>query len=187
MAMIEYEARFASEMPFVGRRWARDPDDDRYSIRLFEGRLQCDPAHMFADVNSPSGIQVLWAHGSWFGDSQAVGRVLDMGFKNKELVGTMGVRDEDLRQFVAGGVDALKDQVNTGLSIGVQFLEQPPVTWDMGKGTREKPDKMTYGMLRVMEVSLTPIPRVGNAGILKRLGGEEPAPTDERPNDDDEE
>ena len=181
MALTEFECRFASEMPFVGRRYAYDPEEEKYSIRLYEGRLQVTPEMMFADLGSPNGIPVLWSHGSWFGDGQAVGRVLSMEFGKKELMGVIGVRDEDLRQFVAGGVDALNDSINRGLSVGVQFLDNPPITWEMGKGTREKPDKMTYGMVRLMEVSLTPIPRITNAGIMARLGGEDdaPAPTEE--------
>ena len=191
MAMTEYECRFASEVPFVGSRYVRDPDDDSYfpkmMRRLFEGRLQVNPEMMFADLSTPNGIPVLWAHGSWDGRAPAVGRVLSMEFSGKELVGTIGVRDEDLRAFVAGGVGALNDQLNKGLSVGVQFLDNPPVTWKDGEGNREKPDQMTYGALRILEVSLTPTPRIANAGILKRIGGDEPAPNDDERSDDEDE
>ena len=44
----------------------------------------------------------------------------------------------------------------------------------MAEGTGEKPDKMTYGKVRVVEVSLTPMPRIANAGIMAKIGGEEP-------------
>ena len=27
-----------------------------------------------------------------------------------------------------------------GLSVGLNFLDNPPVTWEMGEGTKEKPD-----------------------------------------------
>ena len=182
MAMTEYECRFASEMPFVGRRYAYDPDEEKYSIRLYEGRLQVNPEMMFADLSTPNGIQVLWAHGSFWGDAPAVGRVLSMEFGKKELLGTIGIHDEMLRQFVAAGVACLDDAINRGLSVGLNFLDNPPITWEMGKGTREKPDKMTFGAVRVGEVSLTPMPRIGNAGIMAKIGGEEPP--DEPPDDD---
>ena len=67
--------------------------------------------------------------------------------------------------------------INAGLSVGIVFLDNPPVTWEMGEGTRERPDKMIFGRVRVVEVSLTPVPRIYTAGLLgpgKELG-EKPA------------
>ena len=54
---------FASEAPFVGRRWAYNREEERYEVRLFEGRLQVTPEKMFADIGTPNGIQLLWQHG----------------------------------------------------------------------------------------------------------------------------
>ena len=74
----------------------------------------------------------------------------------------------DIVKYVAGGLDTLDDAVNSGLSIGVQFLDNPPVKWKMGKGTGEDPDRMTYGRVQIQEVSLTPVPRIYTAGLIGR-------------------
>ena len=47
-------------------------------------------------------------------------------------------------QFVPGGLDVVEAGIMRGLSVGLNFLDNPPVTWEMGEGTREKPDKLTY-------------------------------------------
>ena len=44
-------------------------------------------------------------------------------------------------------------------------MDNPPVTWTMGEGTREKPDLMTYEAVRLVEVSMTPMPRLYTAGL----------------------
>ena len=185
MALIEYPCRFCDQTPFFGRRYARNPDTDRHEIRLFEGRLQVTPLTMFAYINSPPGVPVMWVHGApnWItGDKYpaSVGRVLTMDFKGKSLVGTIGLSEPDVMQHIPGGIEALDAMVNSGLSVGLQYLDLTPVTWVMAKGTAEKPDKLTYGRVRVVEVSLTPMPRLHTAGLLgpgKRMG-DEPKPED---------
>ena len=95
-----------------------------------------------------------------------MGRVRTMEFSGSELLGEIAIRDEDLRYWVTGGVDSLADGVNRGLSIGMQYLESPAMKWEIRDGTHEKPDRMTYGAVRIVEVSLTPMPRIHTAGIL---------------------
>ena len=190
MALREYTCRFVDETAFIGRRYAYDPDEEKYAIRLFEARLTVTPEFMFANIDTANGIQVLWQHGSmsFFGgdEFQAVGRVLSMEFEGKALVGTIGLSEPDVARYVAGGFGAIDARVNTGLSIGVQFLDQPPVTWTLGKGTRESPDKMRYGRVRISEVSMTPIPRIHTAGIVapvKKMEDDADSDSDDDPED----
>ena len=51
------------------------------------------------------------------------------------------------------GLTRVEAGIMRGLSVGLNFLDNPPVTWEMGEGTREKPDKLIYEAVRVMEVS----------------------------------
>ena len=180
MALTEFECRFASEMPFVGMYAAWDSDKEKRVQRMVVGKLTCTPEMIFAKLGTPSGVPVLWGHGPILGLSPAVGRVLSMGYGNKEILGTIGVRDEDLRQYMAGGVDALNDGVNRGLSVGLRAREPSFLRLKTFDGTREKPDRLSFGMADIIEVSLTPNPQIADAGILARLGGEDaPAPTEE--------
>ena len=172
--MHEFECRFCDETPFIGLRYAYDREQDRRVMRHYEARLQVRPAKMVAELGTPNGVQVLWSHGGWR-DPPACGRVLTMGFSGSELLGRMAVRDEDLRQYVPGGVAALKDGINRGLSIGVQYLESPSITVKLQDGTPEKPDLYTFGKVRIIEVSLTPQPRLYTAGILSAV---EPPPAE---------
>ena len=169
MTMRDYEAIFCDETPFVGRRWAYNRDEERYEVRLFEGRLQVNAEKMFADIDTPNGIQVLWQHGSWDGFGPSMGRITAMGFEGKALAGMVSLSEPDVLQFVPGGLDAVEAGIMRGLSVGLNFLDNPPVTWEMGEGTREKPDKLTYEAVRVMEVSMTPMPRIYTAGLTMPL------------------
>ena len=57
-------------------------------------------------------------------------------------------------QFVPGGFDAVEAGIMRGLSVGLNFLGQPAGHLDqMGEGTREKPDKLTYEAVRIMEAA----------------------------------
>ena len=169
MALREYECRFCDETPFVGRRYGWNKENERYEIRLYEARLQVKPDKMFAQrLKSPNGIPILWSHGSWFGEFQAVGRVQEMEFKGRSLVGLVALSEADIGKYVVGGLDTLDDAVNSGLSIGVQFLDNPPVKWKMGKGTHDDPDQMVYQRVQIQEVSLTPVPRIYTAGLIGR-------------------
>ena len=114
MAMRDYEAIFCDETPFVGRRWAYNREDDRYEVRLFEGRLQVNPEKMFADVGTPNGVQLLWQHGTWTGFGPSMGRVTEMDFKGNALVGSVAVSEDDILQFVPGGLDAVEAGIMRG-------------------------------------------------------------------------
>ena len=177
MTMRDYEAVFCDETPFTGRRYAYNRETERYEVRLFEGRLQVNAEKMFADIDSPNGIQVLWQHGSWSDFGPSMGRITEMEFKGKALVGMVSLSEPDVMQFVPGGLDAVEAGIMRGLSVGLNFLDNPPVTWEMGEGTREKPDKLTYEAVRIMELSMTPVPRIYTAGLtmpIKRTDNESP-------------
>lgn len=187
MAIRDYTARFCDQTPFIGRRWAYDPEKEKYGVRLFEGRLQVKPDKMFAELSTPNGIPVLWAHGEgsapgnggWFGFGAAIGRVKSMEFSGTALLGDIALSEDDVMQFVPGGLVAVEAGINAGLSVGLQFLDNPPVTWKLGDGTREKPDLLTYEAVRIIEVSMTPVPRLYTAGIIARVGGDEPTAQEE--------
>ena len=95
----------------------------------------------------------------------SLGRITEMAFKGKALVGMVSLSEADVLQFVPGGLDAVEAGIMRGLSVGLNFLDNPPVTWEMGEGTREKPDKLTYEAVRLLEVSMTPVPRIYTAGL----------------------
>ena len=168
---------FATRRRSHGRRFAYNRETERYEVRLFEGRLQVNAAKMFADIDSPNGVQVLWQHGSWSDFGPSLGRITEMEFKGKALIGMVSLSEPDVRQFVPGGLDAVEAGIMRGLSVGLNFLDNPPVTWEMGEGTREKPDKLTYEAVRIMEVSMTPVPRLYTAGLtmpIKRADNADP-------------
>ena len=98
-----------------------------------------------------------------------MGRVTEMDFKGNALVGSVAVSEADILQFVPGGLDAVEAGIMRGLSVGLNFLDNPPVTWEAGEGTRGKPDKLVYEAVRVMEVSMTPVPRIYTAGLTMPL------------------
>ena len=172
MAMREYECLFADDTPF--RTWRFCYDEDKgFHVRVAEVRLKVDANTIFADLSTPSGVQVLFSHDSWM---QAMGRVTDMRFSGGKMSGVIELSEKDLERHLAGGFTALEAGVNSGLSAGFTFLDYPPVKLEKGEGTEEKPDKIVYGRLECREISLTAIPRLKNAGIKRRLGGNEPEP-----------
>ena len=163
---------FCDETPFAGFRWVYDREDQRYTLRRYEGRLTVTPEKMFANINSPNGIQLLWQHGGWrSGAGQSLGRVTEMEFEGRKLVGAVDIDEANLLAFLPGGFDALQARINTGLSVGLQFLDNPPFEWTLQKGTRDKPDKLVYNAVRIVEVSLTPVPRIYTAGLVPRDPG----------------
>ena len=169
MAMIEYQARFAdgTKMPVMTMSAKGKP-------RLGEMRLDMSPDKIGlrpgAALGTPSGVQVLFSHD---GERASIGRVTDMYLSEGELLGTVVLNEEMLKEHVPGGVEALDAGVNTGLSIGFKLLDNPPVKVTMGKGTREEPDQVVFGAIGIYEASLTPVPKIPTAGLLglgKRIG-----------------
>ena len=165
MAMRKYFCVFADDSPFRGYHLGYD-EDEGFQIRMWEARLPMSADKMFGDLSTPSGIQVMFAHDA---GRQSVGRVVSMRFEGKRLVGEIELSEEDVAAVIAGGCDALEAGINPGLSCGFVFLENPPTKMKQVDGSTEKPDKMTYGRLELREVSLTNIPRLKNAGIIRRL------------------
>ena len=61
MAKAEYECIFATDEPFRDYGWGYDEDKGLH-LRLWEGRLPMNADMIFADLETPSGIQVLFGH-----------------------------------------------------------------------------------------------------------------------------
>lgn len=170
MTMRNYEVRFCDQSPFYGWRFAYDSEKERYTMRYYEAHLQVNKDMMFAELGTPAGVPVLWSHNQmWTSSGQAIGRALTMEFEGGALLGSIGISEDDISAFVVGGLDVLEQGVNSGLSVGLRFLDTPPVKWKMQDGTAEKPDLMTFGRVRIIEVSVTPLPRLNTAGIIARL------------------
>ena len=74
-----------------------------------------------------------------------------------------------LSRYLVSATQCLDKGINSGLSVGLQFKDNPPVTYKMRDGNKEKPDQMIYNAVQVVEVSLTPLPKISNAGILSRI------------------
>lgn len=166
MPIREYLGRAASEEKFIGRYLAYDGESGKLEERMYEGQLQVKPDKMFADLSTPNGIPVLWQHGTFDGYGPAVGTVTDLWFENGSLMMKLELSEEAVEQFAAGGLEDLEAGLNRGLSVGLQFLDNPAIKLEK----RDKgPDQLTYGRVAVLEVSLTPVPRIRNAGIIRRL------------------
>lgn len=169
--LARFSVVFATQETF-DYRYARWNKDDRLEIRWMRARLDLSPGKVRASVDSLAGVPVAWAHdiGGWslFGTpTGAVGRVQSMGIRGGQLVGEMLVSGRELSVHMAGGIPDLESGINAGISIGFQQLTEPKLS--RGEGTRAKPDRMTFGQIRVLEASLTPIPQLKGAGIKGRL------------------
>ena len=169
MPMREYSAIFATDEPFRGWRMAYD-EEDGFEIREYEARLPMSADKIFANLDTPSGVQVMFAHDQF---RQSVGRISSIVFNDGKMQGIIELSEKDLESAIAGGFDALESGVNNGLSVGLTFLENPPIKFEKRK---DKPDKATFGKMELREVSLTSIPRLKQAGIVRRMGGAEPEP-----------
>ena len=172
MAKAEYECIFATDEPFRGYSLVYD-EDKGFHLRLWEARLPMSADMIFADLETPSGVQVLFGHNPY---RQSVGRVVSASFANGKMRGVIELSEKDLESAIAGGFAALAAGLNNGLSAAFMFLDNPPITVEKGEGTKEKPDIHNYGHMEWMEISLTAIPRLKQAGIVKRLGGPDLAP-----------
>ena len=172
MPMAEYECIFATDEPFRGFRLVYD-EDEGFKVRVYEARLPISADMIFADLDTPSGVQILFAHNGY---QQSLGRAVDIRFAGGQMRGVIELSERDLESAIAGGFAALDAGVNTGISGGFMFLDNPPTSMEKGEGTAEKPDIVKYGRLEVREFSLTAIPRLKQAGIIRRLGGAEMPP-----------
>ena len=172
MPKAEYECIFATDEPFRGYDDGYD-EDKGWHLRLWEGRLPMSADMISGDLETPSGIQVLFAHNPY---RQSVGRVVSASFAHGQMRGVMELSEKDLESAIAGGFEALAAGVNNGLSVSLNYVDNPPFTVEKGEGTKEKPDIREYGHMEWLEVSLTAVPRLKQAGIVRRLGEPDPAP-----------
>ena len=176
-----YGAIFATETPFRDMRYAPDADGD-WGLRTFEGRLIVDPTHIVArSLTSPNGIQVLWAHGERGKTKPSVGRVTEMDIDTQKRIveGALKLDDKLLANYTDADFESLEAGINAGLSIGFQPLTT--FEWTLKQGTFENPDQLQYGRIKIVECSLTPLPRLEDCGLLSRLD------TDTEGEDDDDE
>ena len=171
MPMGKFECIFATEERFHDFYLAWD-EDKGIHVRKWEARLDMSSDAIRGDLSTPAGIQVLFGHNP---DKQAVGRVIRMGFGGGLCRGVIELSEEDLKRHLAGGFDALEAGINSGLSLGFKFLDGIP-TMEKREGTDEDPDIRKYPKMDARELSLTSLPRLPHAGIVRRLDAAETEP-----------
>ena len=165
MSFRTYNAVFVTERPFTRQYYAWNGKKERYEVRVLKARLTCNPENLFCErVNLAGGLPALWQHGDWT-RPPAVGKVLEMKFVGRKLVGTIEINEGNLNKFAPGGLDALSRGVNSGLSAGMQFLSQKGGKLRKRDGTFDNPDLFRYGPMNIIEMSLTPTPRLADCGI----------------------
>ena len=170
MAYKRFAATFVTERTFKGWYYSYDQEKDTWLRRMFESRITCDPKHLFCDrVNLAGGLPLLWQHGSSWSRMPAVGKVTKMQFMGRKLVGELEVDEGNLANFAPGGLEALTRGVNSGLSAGMQFLTAKGGDMTKRDGTVDKPDRFRYDMMSIVEMSLTPTPRIADCGITGEL------------------
>ena len=171
MPKAKFECIFATDEPFHGFYTAYN-EDKGIHVRKWESRLDMSSDAIHGDLSTPSGIQVLFGHDM---EKQSVGRVLSMGFGGGQCRGVIELSEEDLKRHVAGGFEALAARINNGLSLGFIFLDGLP-TMEIREGTDDDPDIREHPKMEVRELSLTSIPRLAHAGIVRRLDAAELEP-----------
>ena len=165
MANKKYPAVFASEYEFMTYRYGIHKETGYYKRRVLKARMSVSPKTVFCErFSMRGGLPVLWQHGSWNNDP-AVGKVLKMGFAGKKLTGEIEIDGKTLEMFLPGGFDALDRGMNSGLSVGIQFLSEGDLTEN--DGTFDNPDLFVYGKIQILEVSLTPQPRLPDCGLRR--------------------
>ena len=171
MPMARFECVFATSEAFYGFYIAYN-EDKGFHDRKWQARLEMNNDAIDGNLSTPAGIQVLFGHNS---EKQAVGRVISMSFGGGLCRGVIELSEEDLKRHVAGGFDALMAGVNNGLSLGFVFVDGLPAMEER-EGTDDDPDIRKYPRMEVREVSLTSVPRLKHAGIVRRLDAAEPEP-----------
>ena len=174
MPIKRYSAVLATEHPMPGRRYAYNREDDKFEVRVYEAKLTVDNTHLFAKLDTPNGVPVLWSHQSgvsfWSdGSYVAIGRVEKLEFSGKKLMGVLALKEELVNLYIPDGFASIESGINSGLSMGLQYLEKTAGTWTIRDGTPEKPDLFRFGKTNILETSLTPMPRIPDAGILEAL------------------
>ena len=187
MGIERYTCLFAEQgHPWRSRRWTYNRETDRVEIRVLEHHYKFDAAHLFAMLDTPAGIPIYWRHlNNWNGPraNHACGRAESIFFKGGKMSGDAAIDHDLLVPYLPTGTDALNQLMNSGMSVGMDFIDLPKL--EPKEGTPEKPDIMRYGRMRLVEISLTPTPRILTAGILARIEPEEPpAGTGDNPDDE---
>ena len=98
---------------------------------------------IFADFDTPSGVQVCFSHDPY--SRQSVGRVVSAKFAGGKMRGVVELSDADVRSAIAGGLASLDAGVNNGLSCGFNFLDFPPTKLEKGEGTQTSPTRSSTG------------------------------------------
>ena len=80
MPIKRYSAVVATEFPMLGRRYVYNREEEKLEIRIYDARLTVSPSTLFARLDTPNGVQVLWSHqaGEYRSEYVAIGRVEKM-------------------------------------------------------------------------------------------------------------
>lgn len=170
--MVGYDCIFATEDPWMLRLWSYDRDKREYGARWTALRLRINPRTVSAQLKTPAGVGAFWNHFTYGGN--ALGRVADLRAESKQLRGGMMISGLALAGW--GTSHAQIDAgMNRGLSAGLRLIDEPKMKRAEGEGggTFDKPDSLTYGRVRVVEVSLTATPMIAQAGITGRRSTED--------------
>ena len=161
--LVEYSGLMATEDPWFVQYWGEN-DNGGWGKRWLRLQLSISSAKMEAKLRGPVGVQVGLSHSiHWGGPS--VGRVLSAKAGSGELRGDMRLSVRLLESYgLAPGL--LDAGIGSGLSVGIAALETPKA--ERREGTRKDPDRLTYGKVRLQEVSLTPIPALVRCGLTGR-------------------
>ena len=157
---VDVECRYATEEEFELNYLSENDRGDLY-LRYGKAKLQVNMITKEYELDSPAGIPVGWRHNLDY--MNPVGRVLTMGVAGTNLVGTARLSKAEIQNVMPGGIQDVSRGMNTGLSIGFHF-DEPEI--EVGEGTLESPDLITFKNVSVYEASMTPMPRLRSAGIL---------------------
>ena len=161
--LVTYEGRLATSEPWVGRYLGED-DRGRLEIRHVRMQLTVSPRTMEARLSTPAGVPIGYAHDIQFG-GRAIGRLKSARAAGGVLTGEVELSERMLAS-IGSSKELLDAGIGAGLSVGVSTLDAPEA--ERRKGTRADPDRVTYGRVRLQEVSLTPMPALSWCGLLRR-------------------
>ena len=160
---VEAKCRFADTTPFRMSYIIENEGgfvESRIGIASLD--INIDNIELMQPLDSPAGVPVGWRHDLDY--HNPIGRVKSMYIEGNELVGTIMLSEAEVSAAMPGGMEDLRQGLNTGLSIG--FLGDNLLQIEKKDGTQVNPDEVSYEGIRIYEVSLTPLPRLPMAGIL---------------------
>ena len=164
--MVEFDAVFATEDPWPGLRYMRDPRAESYRAVWTQSSLTIDRKTISAKLSTPSGVPGMFNHFTW---GAGIGRVLAMRAQGGELRGAIALSTHGLASYGIT-VAQLAAGMNAGLSIGATVIDAAEVTWPKGDaaGTFDRPVRLRYKRLDIREASLTATPMIKQAGLVGR-------------------